>query len=152
VNDDTSSTSRTLLVDQFGWNLYNLQVFDEKDFQSLLEQLLDSSDGGKHAPAATVTTTTQQNDFLGVLGGSTVKLTVVYQHLDRKNSEWYAGLPDETKHELEKAENKDFPYYGLAKQTLSATQSNLLANLAAWSCLQHKDLLNAAFDDVPPSL
>jgi len=134
-------------TNDWGWNLNRMHVFEKAAFKPLVKQLYDTATTTS-SPAATVTTTTVANDALGVLGGKEIKVTVVYQYLNRKTSLWYTSLPDETKAFLEQSENKDFPCYAITEQTLSPAQSNLLANFAAWSCLQHKDLLTDAF--VPP--
>lgn len=110
------------------------QVFDSGCFQTLLDDLWNASGAGcnRTAPIASQQLVTVGNDWFGVAAGKPV--TVLWVHLQNA-SHWYDSFGDLLVRAAMDWEilTSNFPHYDTLHTELSATQVNLLANLAAWT-------------------
>jgi hypothetical protein len=112
----------------------NDQVFDQADFPALLRGLWEASGRETHASPAVFSQrlAARPNRWFGITAAREV--TVVWNYLGYVGQ--WAALFDHSKPvqaiiEAEQA-TKGFPNYSTLDTNLSATQINLLANLAAW--------------------
>jgi hypothetical protein len=113
----------------------NNQVFDQAAFPALLRGLWEASGHETHASPAVFAQrlAARPNQWFGITAAREV--TVIWNYLGYVGN--WAALFDHNKPvqaiiEAERA-SKGFPNYSTLETNLSATQINLLANLAAWS-------------------
>jgi len=111
------------------------QVFPSDDFPALLQGLWNAanSNGPNSAPAIfTQQLTVLANSWFGVQAGS---VTVVWCHLNYVSAwfDLFNGNSDVANFITNDVTQNNFPNYATVNTNLSATQVNLMSNLAAWS-------------------
>jgi hypothetical protein len=111
------------------------QVFPSDAFPALLQGLWNAanSNGPDSAPAIfTQALTVLANSWFGVQAGS---VTVVWCHLNYVSAwfDLFNGNTDVANFITNDVTQNNFPNYATVNTNLSATQVNLMSNLAAWS-------------------
>jgi hypothetical protein len=134
------------------------QVFDSSEFPTLLKALWANSGSSVTARAtspaiASQSLTVLANRWFGIAGGQTV--TVVWCHLNYAQN-WVdlftAPVPDLIAREVQ---NSSFPNYKTVDTDLTATQTNLISMIAAWSVVsaeQASKIFSGLFPPAPKSL
>ena len=119
----------------------NNQVFASSDFQALLDGLWAASGSGtyQNSPIFSQSLTTLANSWFGVAANQPVKVLWVY--LENTLS-WSKELSSESSNEESAIESglvttMNFPHYSTVDTELTATEIQLLANLAAWTVINN---------------
>jgi hypothetical protein len=119
----------------------NNQVFASSNFQSLLNGLWAASGSGtyQNSPIFSQSLTTQANNWFGVAGNAQV--TVLWVYLESTLS-WIRQLSSTSSNNVLGIESglvttMNFPHYSTMDTELSATEIQLLANLAAWTVMNN---------------
>eukprot|EP00049_Salpingoeca_infusionum_P001543 m.49206 g.49206 ORF g.49206 m.49206 type:complete len:571 (+) comp11080_c0_seq1:105-1817(+) len=136
------------------WDISHNQVFDQKDYAGIVNQLTASMRNGLGA-VAQAEVTTVDNDWWGIKAGMKVNLTVVYL---ARALQWEAALPSDLRTQIQPAVDpqnpsnlhkggtfEDFPNvstYGDVHP--SALLANMLSDLAGWIVYANKNIFKKA--------
>lgn len=136
-------------LNERGWNYRMNQVFDTKDFNSVVSQLQTGVSKGTGA-VARVNLTTVANHHWGVPGGLEVDLTWVYlsrclewerrlsPELSQKVVPW-DGVNDTMK-TIQGGPFDGFPHYPTGRLHYTPEQANLIAALGEWVVLANEPM------------
>ena len=123
------------------------QIFPSEAFQPLLAELWKRSGSGmfQESPLVRQSLTTVANPWFGVAGGATIEVLWVYLESTATWSRQLSTEVGDTESQL--VVSMGFPHYSTTTTQLTATESNLLANLTAWTVTRHADAFLAMYRD-----
>ncbi len=128
----------------------NNQVFNSSDFPALLQGLwAAANNGGSNASPAIFTQTIEvlANGWFGIASRNTITIVWCYLNIIQPWIQQFANNPTVASYIQNDIKVYGFPNYQTVNTNLTATQVNLMSNLAAYSVVQ-EDAANKTFTNL----